>query len=62
MAYKYLIQAYVNAGEIDNAERAFTEYREICRDRPEKLAWGAGETTHDQKCVSMVWNQMIDTY
>ncbi|KIL60552.1 hypothetical protein M378DRAFT_168036 [Amanita muscaria Koide BX008] len=61
MTYKYLIQAYTNAGEIKGAERVFTEYHEICRSRPERLFWGLQGTTYDQRRVLMLVEVMISS-
>lgn len=60
-AYRYTIQAYANAGDIQDAEQVFYEFRSMCKDSPEKLDWQM-EDAEDQRKILVVWNQMIEGY
>ena len=61
-AYKFVLQAYANSGDIENAEDTFEDFRTVCTDRPNELHWQGEGVMYDQSKILPVWNQMIDAY
>lgn len=61
-AYKFLLQAYANSGDIESAEDTFEGLRTVCTDNPDQLHWQVDGVMYDQSKILPVWNQMIDAY
>ncbi|KAF8632397.1 hypothetical protein AX17_004838 [Amanita inopinata Kibby_2008] len=62
IVYKYMIQAYTNAGQIAGAQEIFDEFRQICSKNDKRLSGPAEQTVDGSRLQLMVWNQMIDAY
>ncbi|PFH49146.1 hypothetical protein AMATHDRAFT_5181 [Amanita thiersii Skay4041] len=61
-AYRYMIQAYANAGQIVGAEEIFHEYKRLCSKNPDRISWSLENGSTQTRQMLVVWNQMIDAY
>ncbi|KAF5389404.1 hypothetical protein D9757_004399 [Collybiopsis confluens] len=60
--YKYMIQTFARAGEIDAAEDVFTDFRE--RANAGRISWATenGDHAGPARAAVQVWNVMIEAY
>jgi pentatricopeptide repeat protein len=61
LMYKYLIQAYTNAGEIGGAEEIFNDFMTACKRGA--IEWNISKNPDLPRRLHLqLWNQMIETY